>query len=149
MISPCIIDTNVVVGGLLTGEAASPPRRIVDAMLAGRLDFLLSLDLLREYREVLLHPSVVACHGLTEAEVDEVLRLLALKAMMCHPPPEDFLVDDVVTDPGDVDVAALLSVEPEALVVTDDRRLATDLEGICRLATPARLVTWPGALGQA
>ena len=149
MIPLCIIDTNVVVGGLLTDEAASPSRRVLDAMLAGRLRFLVSLDLLSDYRGALLHPAVVACHGLSEPEVDEVLSLLALKATMCHPPADDYLVDDVVTDPGDVDVAALLTVAPEALVVTDDRRLATDLEGMCRLATPARLLTWPGMLGEA
>jgi hypothetical protein len=30
---------------------------------------------------------------------------------------------------------------PEALVVTGDRRLAADLEGICELAEPAELPT--------
>src|SRR5665647_3458840 len=70
-----IVDTNVVVGGLLSSETGSPTRRVLDTMLAGRLRFVGSLDLLTEYREVLLRPSIVACHGLTEAEVDEVLRL--------------------------------------------------------------------------
>ena len=141
MIPLCIIDTNVVAGGLLSGAAGSPTCRVLDAMLAGRLRFLVSLDLLAEYREVLLRPSIAACHGLSEAEADEVLRRLALKATLSEPPPDEGVLDDVVSDPGDVHLGGLLFAEPEALVVTADRRLAADLEGICELATPAELLT--------
>jgi len=136
----CIVDTNVVVGALLSGEAGSSTRRVLDAMLAGRLRFVVSLDLLAEYREVLLRPSIVACHGLTETEVDEVLRLLALKATLSETPPYEGLLDDVVSDPGNVHLGGLLAAVPEALVVTGDRRLAADLEGMCELAAPAELL---------
>lgn len=145
MIPLCIVDTNVVVGGLLSSEAGSPMRRVLDAMLAGSLHFLVSFDLLTEYCEVLLRPSIVACHELTEADVDEVLCLLALKATLSGPPPYEGLLDDVVSDPGDVHLGSLLAAAPEALVVTDDRRLAADLEGMCELATPAELAALVGS----
>ena len=145
MIHLCIVDANVVGGGLLSSEAGSPTRRVLDAMLAGSLHFVVSLDLLTEYREVLLRPSIVACHGLTDAEVDEVLRLLALKATLSEPTPYEGLLDDVVTDPGDVHLGGLLAAAPEALVVTGNRRLAADLEGMCELATPAELAALVGS----
>ncbi|MEX0450131.1 PIN domain-containing protein [Spiribacter sp. 221] len=49
-----IVDTNVLVAGLITADRQSPTGRAVDAMLNGRLLFLLSPALLAEYRTVLL-----------------------------------------------------------------------------------------------
>ena len=50
--APAVIDTNVVVSGVLTKDSPSPTVRILDGMLAGRFRFLLSVDLLAEYRDV-------------------------------------------------------------------------------------------------
>ena len=139
MTSPCIIDTTVVVAGLLSGEAGSPSGRLLDAMLAGRVRFLLSPDLLSEFRDVLLAPSAVECHGLAEAAIDDLLSLLAFRATPCDPPAAEGLIDDVVSDLGDIHLGELLGVDDEALVVTVDRRLAADLEELCNLAAPADL----------
>ncbi len=68
-----VIDTNVVVSGLITGQTDSPPARIVDAMLRGDFPFLLSLDLLAEYRNVLLRPKIKKVHRLSEEEVDSII----------------------------------------------------------------------------
>jgi len=43
-----VVDTNVLVAGLLTTEQASPTARIVDGLLNGRVLFLLSPRLLAE-----------------------------------------------------------------------------------------------------
>ena len=43
-----VVDTNVVVAGLITGASDSPVRRVLDGMLAGAFRFLLSPDLLAE-----------------------------------------------------------------------------------------------------
>ena len=43
-----IVDTNVIVSGILTGASASPTATILDGMLRGAFTYLLSLDLLRE-----------------------------------------------------------------------------------------------------
>ena len=44
-----VIDTNVVVSGLFTADAGSPPARILDGMRQGTFPFLLSDQLLAEY----------------------------------------------------------------------------------------------------
>ena len=63
--SAAIIDTNVVVAGLLTGNADSPTARILDGMRKGAFPFLLSTALLAGYREVLLRRKIRALHGLS------------------------------------------------------------------------------------
>jgi predicted nucleic acid-binding protein len=80
-----VIDTNVVVSGLLSAPADSPTGRIVDAMLAATVPFVLSEALLAEYREVLLRPAIMERHGLTEAPVDTVLEELVLNAGSLKP----------------------------------------------------------------
>ena len=49
-LAPVIIDTNVVVSGFVALESESPPALILDGMRAARFPFLLSVDLLTEYR---------------------------------------------------------------------------------------------------
>jgi predicted nucleic acid-binding protein len=58
-----VIDTNIVVAGLLTAEAGSPTARILDGMRQGAFPFLLSTALLAEYREVLLREKTRKVHG--------------------------------------------------------------------------------------
>jgi len=48
-----VVDTNVVVAGLLTGTSRSPVALDLDAMLSVALVLLLSPALLDEYRSVL------------------------------------------------------------------------------------------------
>ena len=49
----CLIDTNVVVAGLISGEPSSPRVLILDAMLDGKLPYLMSAEFLQEYASVL------------------------------------------------------------------------------------------------
>jgi putative PIN family toxin of toxin-antitoxin system len=117
--SPAVIDTNVVVSGLLTRLSASPTVRILDGMLSGRFHFLLSLELLAEYREVLLRPKIRTRHRLSEAEVDAVLTELAANGAVVElatPPRER-------QKRSDEHVWALLAAAPGAVLVTGDRRL--------------------------
>ena len=46
---PVIVDTNVVVAGLITGNETSPVALILNGMLSGKLLYLLSPALLEEY----------------------------------------------------------------------------------------------------
>lgn len=77
-----VVDTNVLVSGLLTSRPDSPTCRIVDRMLAGELRIVLSETLLGEYRAVLLRPSIARLHGLEESAVDEVLIRLVEHAVL-------------------------------------------------------------------
>ena len=54
-----VVDTNVLVGGVLAGAGPSPNGRILDAMAAESLHFVLSDLLLAECRQVLLRHSVI------------------------------------------------------------------------------------------
>lgn len=145
-----VIDTNVVVSGLLSGAADSPTSRIVDAMLAGTTPFVLSEPLLAEYRAVLLRPAIKARHGLTEAEVDVVLEEMVLNAGLRAPEPAR-RPDTQIGQPGspreaksvepgpsgDEHVVALLAAVREAILVTGDRRLAEAVASWRAVATPA------------
>ena len=51
-----IVNTNLVVAGLLTKQDASPVARILDGMLGAAFPFVLSEALLAEYRTVLVRP---------------------------------------------------------------------------------------------
>ncbi len=136
-----VIDTNVVVSGVLAGAGPSPNGRLLDAMAAGRLRFVLADVLLAEYRQVLLRPAIARRHGLTEVEVDHLLEDLVVNALFREPaawgqgdPPAGG-IDPLV--PGDEHVVALLSAVPEAVLVTGDLRLREAVAARYSAASPA------------
>ena len=140
-----VIDTNVLVSGMVRGPETSPPRQIVEAMIGGHLRFLLSDALLREYRLVLLRPSIVQRHGLSEAEVDNVLVEIIVNATMREPKTLDAGAGPAGADEhsvlvGDAHVAALLRSMPGCVLVTGDRRLADAVRPCCEVVTPAVFV---------
>jgi putative PIN family toxin of toxin-antitoxin system len=111
-----VIDTNVVVSGLLTSEPKAPTRLILDHMITGEFEFLLSQELLAEYREVLLRPKVRRLHKLGEHEVEAILVNIVAKGLVRHP-SESF---EPFPDPGGSHLAALMAAEPGAVLVTGD-----------------------------
>lgn len=113
-----IIDTNVVVAGLLTGNEASPVARILDGMLAAAFPFVVSEALLAEYRTVLVRPGLRKLHGLTVAEVENLLTDIAQHAIVLVPvaaPP--------APGPGDQLLWELLAARADLLLVTGDKLL--------------------------
>ena len=86
-LQPCIVDTNVIVSGLIGADSNSPPALILDAMLDGKLLYLMSDDLLNEYSSVLRRPRLVRLHGLTDDEIDRLLTDLVVNAMWREPSP--------------------------------------------------------------
>src|SRR5437763_817066 len=80
-----VIDTNVVVSGLLTENEQAPTRTILDGMLAGTIAYLLSVELLAEYREVLLRPRIRKLHGLDTEAIDELLIEIAANGVVIEP----------------------------------------------------------------
>ena len=113
-----VVDTNVVVAGLITGSNHSPVTSILDAMLSGALVFLLSPALLDEYRSVLCRPKLVKLHGLTEVQNDQLLVELTSNAIWREPKP-----GSPAPDRGDDHLWALLSAYSESILVTGDRLL--------------------------
>jgi len=115
-----IIDTNVLVAGLITAEPNSPTVGVLDAMLNGSLFYLLSAELLREYRNVLLRPRLVRLHGLHEPEIEQILTEITANAIWREPPPD---TDQSSPDPQDAHLWELLASEPTAILITGDRLL--------------------------
>ena len=121
MSAPVVIDTNVVVAGLLTGHADSPVARILDAMLDGAFVFVLSAALLAEYRAVLLRPKLTKLHGLNAGEIETVLTDIAHAAIFLQP-----VRTLAAPDAGDQHLWELLAARADLLLVTGDKLLLQD-----------------------
>jgi len=131
-----IIDTNVLVAGLITAETNSPTARVLDAMLSGSLFYLLSKDLLREYRNVLLRPRLSRLHGLNELDIDQLLTEITANAIWREPQPDR---NHNSPDPQDAHLWSLLAAEPTAILVTGDRLLIENPRPQSSIISPA---TW-------
>ncbi len=130
-----IVDTNVVVAGLLTRNDGSPVARMLDGMLAAAYPFVVSEALLAEYRTVLVRPNLRKLHGLTVAEVDAILTDLAQHAIVLTPvkaPP--------APDPGDQLLWELLAARADLLLITGDKLLLRDTGMQGRIVSPQAFV---------
>jgi len=126
-----IVDTNVVVAGLLAADDASPVARILDGMLAAAFPFVLSEALLAEYRTVLLRPRIRKLHGLTVAEVEALLVEIAQHAIVLAP-----VAASAAPDPGDQLLWELLAARSDLLLVTGDKLLRRDARMRARVVSP-------------
>jgi len=135
MNAPAIIDTNIVVAGLLTQRADAPVARILDGMLAARFPFALSESLLEEYRAVVMRPKLRARHGLEAGDIDIILTELATHAIVLAP-----VAGPPAPDPGDQFLWNLLAAHPSLILVTGDKRLLADPAMHPRLRTAKRFL---------
>ena len=129
-----IVDTNVVVAGLITRNDTSPVARILDGMLGAAFPFVLSEALLAEYRAVLVRPVLRKLHGLTVAEVEAILTDLAQHAIVLRPvstPPAP-----LAPDPGDQLLWELLATKADLALVTGDKLLLKDAGMRGRVISP-------------
>lgn len=133
---PAIIDTNVIVSGLLTADTDAPTAVILSAMLAGRLSYLLSVDLIAEYREVLVRPRIARHHGLSDTEIDAVLTELTLNGDVRTP----HAAAARVPDSGDRHLWALLESIPTSVLVTGDDALLKHALWPDRVVSPRQFV---------
>ncbi len=132
---PAVVDTNVVVAGLLTDRADSPVVRVLDGMLAAAFPFALSEALLAKYRTVLQRPSLRKAHGLTPDELDIILVELAQHAIVLAP-----LTAPPAPEPGDQHLWELLCASEEPVLITDDKLLQRDSAMAPRILSPATFV---------
>ncbi|MCB1633804.1 MAG: PIN domain-containing protein [Xanthomonadales bacterium] len=132
-----IIDTNVVVAGLLTNDPSSPVARILDGMLAAEFTFVISEALLAEYRVVLLRPALRKQHRLSVAEVDRLLAEVALHATVLASTS-----GPAAPDPGDQFLWDLLHSRPDLYLVTGDLRLREDAKTGDRVLSPRVFVDY-------
>ena len=131
-----IVDTNVVVAGLITAQDASPVARVLDGMLAAAFSYAVSEALLAEYRAVLARPGLRKFHGLAIAEVETILTDMALHAIVLSPVP-----GPAAPDPGDQLLWDLLATRADLMLVTGDKRLLRDAAMQGRVLSPQEFVT--------
>ena len=120
--APVIVDTNIVVAGLLSRNTASPVVIILDGMLKAAFSFVLSEPLLAEYRNVIGRPHLRKLHGLTMPEIDLILTDIAQHATVLKPGP-----GPQSPDPGDQMLWDSLASRPDLGLVTGDKLLLADL----------------------
>lgn len=78
-----VLDTNVLLSGI--AYPASVPGKILAAWRHGSVDVLLSAYILDELRRVL--PRLAHSHGLTLAEIDDLVDVLSIQAEVIEPLP--------------------------------------------------------------
>jgi putative PIN family toxin of toxin-antitoxin system len=130
-----VVDTNVVVAGLLTGNDMSPVARILNGMLAAAFPFVVSEALLAEYRAVLVRPGLRKLHGLTVAEVETLLTDIAQHAIVLAP-----VETTPAPDPGDQLLWELLAAKSDLLLVTGDKLLLRHAGMRGRVLSPSEFV---------
>jgi uncharacterized protein len=115
-----VLDTNVLLSGI--AYPASAPGKILAAWRHGSADVLLSAFILDELRRVL--PRLAHRHGLTRAEIDDLVDALSIQAELVEPAA---VADPVLRDPDDQPVLGTLLVALEAssadYLVTGDKDL--------------------------
>jgi len=133
-----VVDTNVLVGGLLTADPASPLVAVVDGMLSGRFLFLLSPALVNEYRAVLHRPKLRPLHGLSEDDIEAVLVELAANGLWRD--PERRSADAGAPDPGDDHLWDLLRTPERPVLVTGDQLLLENPPSFASVLSPRSFV---------
>ncbi|HET6654852.1 MAG TPA: putative toxin-antitoxin system toxin component, PIN family [Gammaproteobacteria bacterium] len=114
-----IVDTNVVVSGVIASDSGSPVAVILDRMLSAGIRFALCEELVAEYRDVLRRPRIQRLHSLVDDQVDQLLTALIERAVLA----------DITTrtekapDPGDHHLWRLLAALPDSGLVTGDMLL--------------------------
>lgn len=100
-----VLDTNVLLSGI--AYPASVPGKILAAWRHGSVEVLLSAYIVEELRRVL--PRLAHRHGLTLAEIDDLVDVLSIQAEVIEPLP------GVEPDLRDVDDQPVLGILPAAL----------------------------------
>ena len=118
---PVVVDTNVVVAGLISADERLPVAMVLDGVLAAEFPFALSEALLAEYRVVLARPAIRKLHGLSDDEIEVVLTDIAQHAIVLTP-----VRACPAPDAGDQLLWDLMAAHDHLLLVTGDKALLTD-----------------------
>jgi putative PIN family toxin of toxin-antitoxin system len=139
-----VLDTNVLVSGLLTGGGPPPP--IVDAWLEGRFVLVTSLYQAGELNHVLAYPRILRRLRLEDAEIKGILAALLSEAEVV---PGRLELPGLTRDAKDDAVVACAQEGEADFIVSGDRDLLVlqEYEGI-RVVTPRQFLEMLAASGQ-
>jgi len=130
---PAVIDTNIIVAGLISRSRDSPPVTITEGMMSGRFSFLLSLDLIDEYRRALNYPKVARLHALSELEIESILVSIIRQGIVRDPQPGEY----AIADDKDWFLFDLLRAVDGAVLVTGDQLLHREAPSWASTLSPA------------
>lgn len=119
-----VLDTNVLLSGI--AYPASVPGKIMAAWRHGSVEVLLSAYILDELRRVL--PRLAHRHGLTSAEIEDLVDALSIQAEVIEPLPS------VEPDLRDVDDQPVLGTLLAVLKTSDADYLITGDKDLLALA---------------
>ncbi len=143
MVVRAVVDTNVLVSGLIAGQ--SLPAQVMDAWLDQRFVLVTSVYQVEELNHVLAYPRFTTCIRLEPAEVDTILAGLLLQAEVV---PGDLALPGVTRDPKDDPiVACALEGQASYIVSGDGDLLALDAYEDIRVITPRQSIEILGAVG--
>lgn len=129
-----VLDTNVLLSGI--AYPASVPGKIMSAWRHGSIDVLLSTFILEELRRVL--PRLAHRHGLTLAEIEDLVDALSIQAEVIEPLP---CAEPDLRDVNDLPVLGTLLAALKAsgadYLITGDKDLLEMAEGY-PIVTPAK-----------
>lgn len=115
-----VLDTNVLLSGI--AYPAGVPGKILAAWRHGSVDVLLSAYILDELRRVL--PRLAHRHGLTPAEIDDLVDVLSIQAEIIEPLPDlDLNLRDADDRPVQGTLLAALQTSKANYLVTGDKDL--------------------------
>lgn len=115
-----VLDTNVLLSGI--AFPGSIPGKIMSAWRLGSLEVVLSDFILNELRRVL--PRLSHRHGLTSAEIDDLLDILSIQAEVLEPHvPDEELLRDVNDLPVLGTLLAAVQVGSVNYLITGDKDL--------------------------
>jgi putative PIN family toxin of toxin-antitoxin system len=116
-----IIDTNILVSGLISGRGA--PAKIVDAVLQGRIIPVMSTTTFEELEEVLSRPQLQTYFKRAQVSPQDFLANLKNVAEVVHPKP----VNINIRDHKDRPFIELTMTEPEPeYLITGDKDFEQD-----------------------
>lgn len=107
-----VLDTNVLVSGLLSGRAA--PGQIVELITTGEIELACDARILAEYREVLARPEL----GINQSDAEDVLQHIEHAALRVDPKPWP----EEVPDPDDEPFLAVAEAARADCLVTGNLR---------------------------
>lgn len=129
-----VLDTNVLLSGI--AYPASVPGKIIAAWRNGSVDVLLSAYILDELRRVL--PRLAHRHGLTLAEIDDLVDILSIQADVIDPlPSAEPDLRDVDDQPVLGTLLAALKTSGVNYLITGDKDLLAIAERY-PIVTPAK-----------
>lgn len=130
--SRVVLDSNVIISGTIAPLGASAA--ILDAWRSGRTDVVTCPDVLREVGEKLRLPRITQKYGISESEVDSLLRALADSALLV---PGTAAIEPLPPDPDDIMLfAAAVEANADYIITGDAALLAFPWTGPGQVISP-------------